>query len=387
MSSHGEWQGPQFGPGGGGGQVPWGQAAPAPQPGVVPLRPLKIGDIISGVFATVQRYPAALFVPLLWTALGSLVVFGVLAVVAFLVLDGPYRAIIATETPATGDLVALLSVAAAAFLVLAAALTALYAVSSATATVVLRYAVIGRRKSGREIWAEARPAVWRVVVSQFLVGGIATGIVLVSYLPAVLIGIATHGDPTAAVALLLAVPGWAGAVYVQVRLVLEVPVLVMEDTTALAALRRAWRLNEGNWWRSFGIPYVVSLIGSFAAQIALAPFMLVGLVTLFSSMGEDPADPYGEPTAPSLGALVVMLFCVAVGLVAATALTMPLTPLTNGLLYIDRRIRRESLDVSLAAAAGLRPWPEADVPAQAGPPADGPSAAGPGAAKPGTGEE
>jgi hypothetical protein len=39
-------------------------------------------------------------------------------------------------------------------------------------------------------------------------------------------------------------------------------------------------------------------------------------------------------------------------------LVLPLTPLTNGLLYLDRRIRRESLDLALAEQAGVQLHPE-----------------------------
>ncbi|MCU7823556.1 hypothetical protein [Kitasatospora sp. DSM 101779] len=377
MSSSGDWRGPHHGPGGPGG-VPWGYAVEAPKPGVVPLRPLGVGEIISGVFTTVQRYPAQLLVPVLWTALGAVAAFGAFAVVAAAALDGPWQAVRNEELPSTADAVAVTVTVAGAVLLLMVVLTALYAVSSATATVVLRYAVIGRRIATRAVWAEARPMLWRVVATQVLTGLLAGGILVVSFLLPLLAGLLFGSETGLVLGVLFFVPGWAAAVYVQVRLVLEVPVLVLENARPVAALRRAWRLNEGNWWRSLGIPYIVGLVGSFAAQIVAVPCMVVGMFVLFASTGNAAAaDPYAQSAAPGVGALVTFAFCTVTGVVLATALTVPLTPLTNGLLYIDRRIRRESLDVTLAEAAGLSGGPAAYVPGQAGAPAAEETAAQP----------
>ncbi|MEV7178811.1 hypothetical protein [Kitasatospora sp. NPDC093679] len=398
MSSGGDWRGPHHGPGAPGG-APWGYVVEAPKPGVVPLRPLGVGEIISGVFTTVQRYPAALLVPVMWTALAAVAAFGAFAAVAAVALDGPWQAVHDDELPSTADAVAVAATVAGAFLLLLVVLAALSAVSSATATVVVRYAVIGRKISTREVWAEARPVLWRVLATQLLTGLICAGILVASFVLPVLAGLLFGSEAGIVLGALFFLPGWVGAVYVQVRLVLEVPVLVLEDARPVAAIRRAWRLNEGNWWRSLGIPYIVGLVGSFAAQIVAVPCMVVGMFVLFASMGSTAAgDPYAQASPPSVAALVTFAFCTVIGVVLATALTVPLTPLTNGLLYIDRRIRRESLDVALAEAAGLRARPAAYVPGQpgapaaerpgpaepasaepapAGPPADGPTADGP----------
>ncbi|GJF29356.1 hypothetical protein KNE206_20560 [Kitasatospora sp. NE20-6] len=369
---------PGYGPGAGP-LPPWAYVPQVPKPGVVPLAPLTVGNVVSGVFTALQRYTAALFVPLAWVALGSTAALSVYAAVAVSLLRD-----VGDDLDAggglTGEHQALLTgTAIGGALLLVVALTAAHVVATATSTAVLRHAVVGRKASTRQIWAESRPVIGRIVLSVLLVSVIVAGIMLVSALPALLLGIATGGTPLTVLAMLLMVPGWLFATYVQVRLVLEVPVIVLEDMSATAALRRAWRLNEGAWWRSLGIPYLVNLIGSAVAQFALVPFVVVGVIVLLSS--SHTPDAYGAESVPSVAGIAGFAVCTAVGSLVTVMVTAPLTPLTNGLLYIDRRIRRESLDVTLAAAAGIAPWPPT-----AGPPADvpvpAPSVPAPSAAAP-----
>lgn len=362
---------PGYGPGAGP-VPPWAYVPQVPKPGVVPLAPLTVGNIVSGVFTALQRYTAALFVPLAWVALGSAAALSVYAAVAVSLLHDVADDIDAGSGLTDEHRVLLTGAAVGGALLLIVALTAAHVVATATSTAVLRHAVIGRKASARQIWAESRPVIGRIVASVFLVSAIVAGIMLVSALPALLLGIATGGTPLTVIAMLLMVPGWLFATYVQVRLVLEVPVVVLEDMSATAALRRAWRLNEGAWWRSLGIPYLVNLIGSAVAQFALVPFVVVGVIVLISS--SHTPDTYGAESVPSVAGIAGFAVCMAVGSLVTMMVTAPLTPLTNGLLYIDRRIRRESLDVALAAAAGIAPWPPTAGPpaAAATPPADAP---------------
>jgi hypothetical protein len=57
----------------------------------------------------------------------------------------------------------------------------------------------------------------------------------------------------------------------------------------------------------------------------------------------------------------------ALGTIVASAVTWPFTAVATALLYVDRRIRREALDIELARAAGV----PTTVPPAAPPPATG----------------
>ncbi|MFD9125632.1 hypothetical protein [Kitasatospora sp. NPDC059571] len=382
--SGGQWQAPGYGPGGapggwpggpgygagpGAGPYGWGYQAYVPKPGVVPLKPLAVGDVFSGVFATLQRYAAALYLPLLWSALGSLVVAGGCAGVAAATLSGVFDAVREHRDPTGAELASVFAVAGGSLLLLLLCLLVMSAVATATATVVVRHAVVGRRLTARQAWSEARPVLGRVLVSQLLVGAIPFAVMLVSCLPMVLLAVLTHGGPATALGLLLVVPGWLAGLYVGVRLVLDVPVLVLEGASQRTALRRAWKLNEGAsaWWRSLGIPYLVNLVGSTVGQFVVMPFVMAGMFVLTAGLPSS-QEPGAAPEL-SPGAVIAAVVLSAVGVFVGAALTAPLTPVTNALLYIDRRIRRESLDVSLAAAAGVTGWPQAAAPT-AGPGAE-----------------
>ncbi|MFG2819485.1 hypothetical protein ACGFX4_08675 [Kitasatospora sp. NPDC048365] len=329
---------------------------PAPQPGVVPLRPLGFGDVLTGVMNTVRRYFAQLYVPVLAATAGVLLVLAVYAVVAYGLLIDLYRQVVADKwyEPTDGQLVTLVTVAVSGWLLLVLCLGALSVVAAATGTVVTRHAVIGKPVSTRAVWAESRRHLGRITAEYLLLGGgalLGTAVLMVLWVAvSAVLGSAVVGVLFG----LLAVACWVGLFYAQVRLTLLVPVLVMEESRPLAAFPRAWRLNEGAWLRSFGIPYVVNLIASMGGQLVATPFVLVGVLI---------ALPFGaDPQPPSPGVLVAAVLLFLVGVLLSTAVTLPLLPVCHALLYVDRRIRRERLDIALGEAAGL--WTTQQPPAQ-----------------------
>ncbi|MFE0458626.1 hypothetical protein ACFW1A_05100 [Kitasatospora sp. NPDC058965] len=328
----------------------WAVAPPAPKPGTVPLRALDAADVIGGVFGTVRRYPAALYYPLLLVGLAGAGVFGGCLAVA--------RDAVA-PLPASGRLthqqVADLVTAGAALLVVLALLAVLdYAVAAAVSCVVLRHAVLGRPLTARRAWAEARPWVWRVLGVQLLVGAAALGILLASALPSVVLFL-LNGGGAAGWALLLLLPGTAGALHVGVRLLLAVPVLVLEEQRPVAAVRRAWRLNEGAWWRTLGISYAVTLIGDAVAR-SVTTTLAAGVLQLLPQDALDGGSDVSASWLSGSGVLVLAVGCAAV-LALLSVARAPLAPLTSGLLYLDRRFRRENLAPTLAAAAGTAAAP------------------------------
>ena len=328
---------------------PRGYVRMAPKPGVVPLHPLTLGDIISGVFATLKRYFLPVYAPLFVIAGVSAVLMGVLGAVAY----APVHTVVTQArdlpdyTPSDGLITQLVVLGGLALLVAVLCLFACYVVGSTASTGVLRHAVLGAPVTVRQAWSEARPHLGRVAwVALLLMAGTVLGVALALGI-AIAVGLSTNG-PAGLLIGLLVIPLAGFAVYVQVRLVLVTPVLVLEQDRALAALRRAWRLNQGAWWRSLGIPYLVNLIGSLVSQVVFVPISAVGGGVLGLTVPTDTSD--GDPNFP-LGSLLVFGLLTWVAVAIVLVLTLPLTPLTNGLLYIDRRIRRESLDVALAAQA------------------------------------
>ncbi|MFC5642996.1 hypothetical protein [Kitasatospora cinereorecta] len=317
----------------------------------MPLRPLTFGDVISGVFATLRRYAAPLYLPLLVVVGVSVAVVIGIAVTANAVLGDLYRSVQDDSfyEPTSGEVASLISVVSIGSLLLIACFTAMSVVSSTTATVVMRHAVIGRRVTARQVWAESRRWLWRVLGSYLLLGAGLLGAVLVVGVLSALVGLLTRSAGVGVVAIPLMMVIYGVAIYAAVRLALLVPVLVLEESGVVAAVRRAWKLNEGAWWRSLLIPYVVNMIGSFAAQFVWLPFMFVGMVAVLPTADGDP----GDGPSMAFGSLLLLIAVMLIGFLLAMALTMPLAPVTHGLLYVDRRIRRERLDIALGEAAGL----------------------------------
>ncbi|MGC0314933.1 hypothetical protein QBC98_003412 [Kitasatospora acidiphila] len=323
----------------------WVVAPPAPKPGTVPLRPLDLGDIVSGVLATVRRYPGSLYYPLLVVALGCAGLFSGCAGLAYAEV-GPLPA---SHRMTDHQLVGL-TVASAVLVVLFMLLAVIAsAITSAVGTVVVGHAVLGHPLTARQAWSRARGHVWRVVGVQLLAAIAALGILVGSLLPSVLLYFVAS-PIAAAYGLLLLVPGLGGAVYVGVRLVLAVPVLVLEEQRPVAALRRAWQLNRGAWWRSLGIPYLVRMIGDLAVRVAMT-VLAMAVSRLLASDSLDGAQAGLSIWLSEAGfTLLVLVVCLAVALLMAVR--APLAPLSYGLLYLDRRLRLEDLGPTLAAAAG-----------------------------------
>jgi hypothetical protein len=366
---------PYGGPGGPG----WGYVRLAPKPGVIPLQPLGVSEIISGVFGTLKRYFIPIYAPLLAIAGVAAVLMGILAAFAY----GPVHTVVTNAdnssdyTPGDGLVVELAVLGGVALLLVMVTGFILYVVVSTVCTSVLRHAVLGRKVTIRQVWAESRPHFWRVAWDSLLLwlgSALSAGLVVGV---AAAVGLATHSGGIFALLMLLLLPLGLFLLYLQIRLVLVIPVLVVESERPIAAFRRAWRLNEGAWWRSLGIPLLVSMIGWIASQVILVPVSGIGFGSVFSSIPVDTGD--GDPNFP-VGSFITLYLLVWLGSALVSALTLPLTPLTNGLLYMDRRIRRESLDVALAAQAaadqGAAPTASPSSPNPAAPAA--PSASEPG---------
>lgn len=325
----GGWtSGPGWAPGGPGAPGPaW--TPPAPKPGIIPLRPLGVGELLDGAISTLRTHPRP--------------VLGLSALVAVLtqLVEVPLTWLLLGDVGETVDTASLTAVLGAAWpaLVVSAVVT-LIATTFLTGvlTVVVSRAVLGEEISAGEAWAHARPRLPALVAVTLVSLMLAVGVVVVA-VGAALLAIGTGAsDPAAVGAGVLAGLG-AGVVatWVYIRLALAAPAVVLERRTAAAALGRSWRLVKGSWWRTFGVIALVTVIATALAGILAVPFSV--LAELLNGTGG---------VATGLGPLTVE----AVGTVLAAAVTWPFSAAATVLLYVDRRMRREGLDLDLARAAG-----------------------------------
>ncbi|WP_149179550.1 hypothetical protein [Streptomyces sp. TRM49041] len=368
------------GPGGWGG---WWMPPP-PKPGVIPLGPLGLGQVLGGAFATVRRAWKPLYGLALIVFCVPAVFTGASMYQSYSTTKKHFRELSFGAPGGLPDLDLFSAASAAAILLSLGGLLAMLignAVLQTASVAALRHTVVGRAVTFGALWREVRPRVRAVIV----VGLLTALIFVVPYVLLVLgiqAAVASAWDAAGGPAL-INLPGWLIPVgllgglltgilgiWLWVRFTFAPAAVVLEGLGPIAAMRRSAQLVKGDSWRVFGISLLALVIAAAAALVIQLPFQLVGMVALFSEVLPD-ADEI--PTVDSFfSAMIIPMVIGMVGQFVGQCVAAPLTPLANGLLYVDRRIRTENLAVSLAEAAGVRlpaqpQPPQPYIPPQAGP--------------------
>ena len=280
-------------------QAPYA-APPPPRPGIIPLRPLGVGELLDGAFTAMRRYPRA--------TLGLSAAVAAVQQLLNLVVDLASNNI---SAPSASGLTALGSVAGLLTVVLDAILAA---VLLGMLSLVIGDAVVGRAVELRDIWSRLRPLLLPLLGAAFL-AAVLPYLGLIAFI--------------------------VGGVFLWVVLSFTTPALVLERLSVGQALRRSWRLALPSFFRVLGIRLLALLITGVIASIVSLPGLLVALSSFTNDFasGSDIHLSFGAEVAVRLSSLV------------ATTITAPITAGVLALLYIDRRMRAEALDVTLARAA------------------------------------
>ncbi|MFF1453727.1 glycerophosphoryl diester phosphodiesterase membrane domain-containing protein [Streptomyces sp. NPDC058274] len=342
--------GPGYGAPGGYGGAPtgwgggWGGPPPAAKPGVIPLRPLGVGEILDGAVSTMRTY---------WrTVLGiSLTVAVVTEIIVVLlrglVLDNTGSADVLNDPSATaGELGRALgdSMTESGVVALVTLVGTVFA--TALLTTVTSRAVLGKSVTTAEAWRDARPRLPRLFGLIFLLLLIGVGLVAVGVAPGILVAVAGSAGAGAALAVLGGLGASVVAIWLVIRFSLASPALMLEKQSIRKSLSRSAKLVRGSWWRVFGIQLLATVIANIIAMIIVIPFAVVA--GLFSGDGVSGiVDGTG-------GLGWTFLIISGIGSVIGSMLTFPINAGVTVLLYIDQRIRREALDLDLARAAGLQ---------------------------------
>ncbi|WP_031085692.1 glycerophosphoryl diester phosphodiesterase membrane domain-containing protein [Streptomyces sp. NRRL WC-3549] len=348
----GQWS-PPSPPGGGPGMPPpasgrggapgpgWGGRPPmAAKPGVIPLRPLGVLEILDGAVSTMRTH----WRPVLGISLTISVITEVITVLLQrYVLPEPTsvdpNAVGSEALRQASDSMQseLLSTAPTTVIGMIATLFA-----TSVLTVVVSRSVLGRGVTLGEAWSEARPRILPLLGLTLLLSLMSAAIVTVGLLP----GLLLDGGP----GLALAVLGFFGAVVVvlwlMIRFTLAAPALMLERQPVLTSLRRSAKLVRGSWWRIFGILALTYLMVIVVTLVITIPFGVIAVTVDSEGLGDllKGASPdFGWP----------FLIVTGIGGVIVSTLAYPFTAGVMALLYIDRRIRREALDLDLARAAGV----------------------------------
>lgn len=344
-----EQQPPPFVPPNAGGDTGWGEVQPAaapqqqpdaqpgwspppaaPKPGVIPLRPLSVGDIMTGAIEYVRRDPGAVIS--ISAAVGVLAAFVQLG---FLAATSPHVTALLEGDPAKLTPQELMSaLGSLGMLALASAAIAgiLQVLGTGMLTHVMGRSAIGKHTTAGEAWQLVRPQAFRLIGATVLVALLSGAAFLLPIVPGVvLLTLGATGPGAALLVLGLGVSVVLG-VWVSFELVLTTPTLALEDCGPLTAMRRSWHLVRGGFWRTLGIVFVGTLLGQAVGSVAAVPFTLIG------------GGGGGE-----LDTLAV--FSAAIGGMVTILVALPFVAGVTALVYIDRRIRTEGLATKLASAA------------------------------------
>lgn len=301
--------------------------------GIIALKPLGFGDFFDGAFRAIRHNPRAMI------GLSALVV-GVTNVLVSLPLAGLVSSPAFTDPTASTEisdaqavgllggvlaLIPLLFLQSIAFVVLTGML-----ILSVTQSVVDRKLSIG------ELWTRARGRVWALIGWSLLTSVAFSLLLALALAPGITLLVLEEfiGGAVALVVLVLAF--LALVVWLYVKLAFVPVLLVVERLGIGASMRRSFGLVRGAFWKTLGILLLTSLLTGVVSQTLSAPFVLLGTVAL-TLLG----------TQPVLGAAIYVV-TTALGSTLAIVLVLPFLAAVVALLYIDRRIRLEGLDVALA---------------------------------------
>lgn len=316
----------------------WHVMPPVLRPGIIPLRPLGLGDLYGGVISAIRGNVQATI------GAGLLVGTIVLAVLTPLGLvvsrwelgyrstsTDPYAADLA---PTIGEQIP----------TLAGVVTPV--VLATFVAFVISQAVLGRRVGLGETWRTTRgrllPVLGGIVVAFIGYVGASTAILAVPVI--LLISAAQDGSQGSIVtAVLILVAGvlltLVAIAYLWTRWAFTAPAIVLEKVGVITGFRRSWALTSGRlFWRVLGTRLLTALLIGVASYVLTLPISAVGVAVVAAS-GFDP----GAVTTTNLvmNSLSVLI---------ATALTTPFSAGFDSLLYIDQRMRMEALDVTLIQA-------------------------------------
>lgn len=314
---------------------------PPPKPGLIPLRPMTLGTVLSASLMVMRRNPRPIFGL-------SLIVMGIITV-ASLVLVGivAFSNLERTLSASDADL-ATIEAGTIASIVLAG----LFAVSlsliggailQGIISLEVARGVIGEKLRLRGLWNAAKGRLWALIGWSALVAVASViGIVVIALISALFFAIGgTAGAVFGVLAIFggiivsVAVMAWLGTF-----LALVPSALMIERLTLGRAIRRSWSLVSGNFWRTFGILALIIVIVQTAAGIVTTPLSLIG------SFGSVLLNPTGNESINTASFIVINLVTTIIS-VAIGAVTIIIQSAAPALLYIDLRMRNEGFDLEL----------------------------------------
>lgn len=324
---------PQYGGPAGFGGPGWRPLAA--KPGIIPLRPLTLGELYDGAFAAIRTNPKVML-----GVVGMVISVATIipAILSYLLAPSTNRWLddwIGDVDP-NGELGLTQmggQLSQSVFISIGVYLATI--ITTGLLIVAISRAVINKPFTVSDLWQQVRGKLLGLIAISVLP---ALGVVAVSAVLGLLaFGAAAADMPELAVVVLLLLIAIVivVAVWLTVRFLLTSAAYVLEGKGLGSSIRRGWTLSRGSFWRLLGIYLLSSIITSIVSSLVALPGSIIAEIF------------YPGDYASHLGGVAII---VVTQILASTISTTFLSSVL-ALLYIDVRMRREGLDVELAAAA------------------------------------
>jgi len=328
---------------------------PPPKPGLIPLRPLGLGTILSASFMVLRRNPRPIFG--LALLIMGIVTVASLILVGIVTFSGIDRSLSASaEDAATIEAGAIVGVALTALFAVALSVVGASILQGIVSLEVARGAV-GERLRLRGLWNAAKGRLWALIGWSALVA-IATLMLfaIVALVAALLFALGdTAGIVSGVLAVIfgilvsVALMVWLGTFFALVP-----SALMIERLPLLRAIGRSWSLVSGSFWRTFGILALITVIVQVVSSVVTAPVSFIG------GIGSTLLDPTGNAQVSS-GLFIALYIVTVIITVGISAVMIVIQSAAPALLYVDQRMRKEGFDLELTRFVEARQAGDASV--------------------------
>ena len=318
------------------------------KPGIIPLRPLSIGDIYQGAFAAIKTnartmfgFTAALLGVVLVISIATNYAIINLVLPNYLSPSSPYAAAFTSLSGSFSQLGgSLLQVLATVLL-------------SGLIVVAVSRSVLGRVASSKEVW-ERTKSKFLPLIGLNIITSIISGLMMIIGIVVFFVLLASAastaktdreflqdlGVSLVGLLILMVISALVSS-YLSIKFSVASPAMVLENLGVFAAIGRSWSLTRGNFWRLFGINILTAIITFMVAGI------FVGIADALGAIFIVVGSSSPEDVIASLNTTYILIMVMST---IAQLLILPFTSSVNALLYIDLRMRKEGLDVELRNA-------------------------------------
>ena len=323
-------------------QTQGGTAWTVAQPGIIPLRPLTVGELFNGAFQAVRVNPQTMF----GFAFAIMAIVGL--VEALFSSSSTTTLSHAISSQSAQDVFDSLGSALGSFATSGLSLLATAFLSGMLALTVWD-AVLGRKSSPADAWHRFSPRFVPVLLATLLIGIIEfvaiMVVVLIFIIPFFLVVVnaasarsydsASAGIGGAfAILFLMLVALIVVGCFLTVKFAFTSSAVVLEGLGPVDAIKRSWSLSKGSFWRILGRIWLIGIVTGLISTV------LGAIVGAILGVSANAADSVGMLVAVSafLGALL-------------SAVVIPVQSSFYTLMYLDERMRKENLAPMIAQEA------------------------------------